>query len=215
MSKKEVKVKGNIYGAGVYCFVVEEDDEVLYIGSSLEMNDALSRHLFHLKKNNYYDTNKRALQLAYDREDLTFCVLNFAADSEYIRNCSKKDKAEMQNYIGILEEFCIDYYEETVCNLQKYVTKHSSNKNKVTSYKRRMSNIAENNPNCKYSEDIIANILWLKINGYKPKEIAKIMAKIGVDIKNNYISQIGTVKWIFTEPRLTISADILNEVRAN
>ena len=78
-----------------------------------------------------------------------------------------------------------------------------------------MSNICENNPNCKYSEDIIANILWLKINGYKPKEIAKIMSKIGVDIKNTYISQIGTVKWIFTEPKLTISADILNEVRAN
>ena len=215
MSKKEVKVEGNIYGAGVYCFVTEEDGEVLYVGSSLEMNDALSRHLFHLKKNNYYDTNKRALQLAYDREDLTFWVLNFAADSEYIRDCSKKDKAEMQNYIGILEEYCIDYYEETVCNLQKYVTKHSSNKNKVTSYKRRMSNIAENNPNCKYSEEIIANIIWLKINGYKPKEIAKIMSKIGVDIKNSYISQIGTVKWIFTEPKLTISADILNEVRAN
>lgn len=215
MSKKGIEVDGNIYGAGVYCFITKESKEVLYVGSSLEMNDALSRHLFHLKKNNYYDTNKRALQLAYDREDLTFWVLNFAADSEYIRDCSKKDKAEMQNYIGILEEYCIDYYEETVCNLQKYVTKHSSNKNKVTSYKRRMSNIAENNPNCKYSEDIIANILWLKINGYKPKEIAKIMSKIGVDIKNNYISQIGTVKWIFTEPKLTISADILNEVRAN
>lgn len=212
MSKKNIEVVGNIYGAGVYCFATE-DNEVLYVGSSLEINDALSRHLFHLKKNNYYDSNKRPLQLAYDREDLVFCVLDFSAESDYIRMCSKADKEEMQNYLSILEEYYIDLYEETVCNFQKTVTKHSSNKNKVTSYKRRMSNIAENNPNCKYSEDIIANILWLKINGYKPKEIAKIMSKIGVDIKNSYISQIGTVKWIFTEPKLTI--DILSEVRAN
>lgn len=214
MSKKNLEIVGNIYGAGVYCFATE-DNEVLYVGSSLEINDALSRHLFHLKKSNYYDSNKRALQLAYDREDLVFCVLNFSADNEYIRNCSKADKAEMQNYLGILEEYYIDYYEETVCNLQKYVTKHSSNRSKVTSYKRRMSNVGENNPACKYSEDIIANILWLKINGYKAKEIAKIMSKIGVDIKDNYINNIGTTRWIFTEPKLTISADILMEVRAN
>lgn len=215
MSKKGIEVDGNIYGAGVYCFITKESKEVLYVGSSLEMNDALSRHLFHLKKSNYYDTNKRALQLAYDREDLIFWVLDVCAESDYIRNCSKADKAEMQNYLSILEEYTIDYYEETVCNLQKYVTKHSSNKSKVTTYKRRMSNIGENNPNCKFSEDIIGNILWLKINGYKPREIAKIMAKIGVDIKDSYINQVGTARWIFAEPKLTISADILNEVRAN
>lgn len=214
MNKKGIEVKGNIYGAGVYCLKTY-NDEVLYVGSSIEINDALSRHLFNLKRNNYYDTNKRVLQLAYDRQDLVFEVLDYVYSNDEIKSMTREEKAEVQRYLGLLEESYIGEYEDTICNKQMSVTKSSSSNNRVTTYKRRMANIGSKNPNNKYDEEIIANVLWLKVNGYKPKEIAKIMAKIGVDISTNYISMIGISKWIFVSPKLTISADILLDIKAN
>jgi hypothetical protein len=73
-AKKEVKmvnklkVKGNIYCAGVYALRDLENGDIKYIGSGIETNDSMSRHLHHLKRDLYTTTNKAPLQEIYDRE---------------------------------------------------------------------------------------------------------------------------------------------------
>lgn len=195
----KMKVIGNIYCAGVYgmrCKSSEED--YLYVGSSIECNDAMSRHLYFLKRGLYEDTNKAILQKEYDNNNLVFEVIKTSCFDK-VNEMGIKQKDNLQKELSVLEKFYIDLYKKTVCNKQKSVTKHSSNKNTITRYKRRQSNTGSKNPNNKYNEKIIAEILWLKINGYKAKEIEQIYKAVG--IKANYITCIGLTKWIHLEPR--------------
>ncbi len=193
--KSKMIVKGEVTVAGVY-EMATKDGVILYNGSALEVNDALSRHLYSLKRGYYMETNKRPLQEAYDREDLVFYVIHVSAHNDEVRNMTEQQKEDLQKALGVLEQFNIRLNKDTVCNSHMSVTKHSSNKNKMSTYKRRMANRGTLNPNTKYSELIIAEILWLKLNGYKPSEIVEYYK----DINQKYISSIGITKWIHLEP---------------
>ncbi|NFE72553.1 hypothetical protein FC758_01240 [Clostridium botulinum] len=199
--KSKMIVEGNIYVAGVYQMRTK-NGVVLYVGSAIEINDALSsRHLYNLKRGKYADTNKRILQDAYDREDLIFEVIHKSAFADEVRNMTMQQKEDLQKALGVLEEFYIDLYKDTVCNSQYSVTKHSSSPNAETTLKRRIANKGTNNPNCKYDEVIISEILYFKLMGYKPKKIMNlIQGHYEIEIGNSYISQIGVKKWIYTEP---------------
>ncbi len=194
--KNKMEVQGNIYQAGVYG-IKTKDEKVLYIGSSIEINDALSRHLYNLKRGNYMDNNKRTLQEAYDREDLIFYIIRSSALNGEINSMIIKEKEAVQESLSVLEQFYINLYKDTVCNKHKRVTKCSSNHNEETTLKRRQANIGNKNPNVKYDEDMIAEILWFKENNYKCKDIEEIIEKhYNIKVKSNYIYQIGIDKWI-------------------
>lgn len=79
------------------------------------------------------------------------------------------------------------------------IRKWSSNKDNTTTYKRRKANRGSKNPNNKYDSELIANVIWLKQNGLKPRKIVELLFKHDIDINKKYISQIGVKKWIYTE----------------
>lgn len=193
--KNKIKVIGNIYCAGVYGMRCKDSKNYLYIGSAIEINDALSRHLYNLKRG-LYTTNKAVLQKYYDMGELVFEIIKESCHDK-ISEMTFEQKESLQEALSVLEEFYIELYKETVCNTQRRVTKHSSNKDEFSTIKRSRSNTGSRNPNCRHDERIIAEILWLKINGYKPREIEKYYKGI---IKKNYISAIGVQKWIHLEP---------------
>lgn len=199
--KSKMIVEGNIYVAGVYAMCTR-DGIILYVGSGIECNDCLSRHNYSLKRGLYTDKNKRPLQEAYDREDLIFKIIKISEFSKDVRNMTIEERKDLQKVLGVLEKFYIDLYKETICNKQRTVTKTSSSPNKMTTYKRRQANTGSNNPHAKYSEVIIAEILYFKLMGYKPKQIMKLIeGQYGIEIGNSYISAIGVQKWIHLEAK--------------
>lgn len=196
--QNKMNVVGNIYCYGIYCMKEHgENGKVYYVGSG-EINDCLSRHLFYLKRGLYEGTNKVILQDKYDMDSLDFTVLHESESKDNYKNFSKQQKEDLQKAMSVLEEFYINLYKDTVCNTQMSVTRHSSNKNSLSTIKRRHVNLDSNNPNAKHPEKIIAEILFLKLNGYKPSQIHEIYKDMGID--KNYIYQIGISKWIFLEP---------------
>ncbi|MBS5824629.1 MAG: hypothetical protein KID00_12410 [Clostridium argentinense] len=49
---------------------------------------------------------------------------------------------------------------------------------------------------------MMAEILWLKQNGYKSKEISNIIEdNYKIDVKKTYISSIGVYKWIHIDAK--------------
>lgn len=187
-------VNGNIYGLGVYCF--KDEEKILYVGSGM-MNDRLQSHLYNLKRGLYENTNKDILQNKYNIGELSFEVLHFSENnSEYINGTDAKRKA-IQKSLEVLEQFYVNMYKDTICNKVINIKKHSSNTNALTTIKRRNANLGQLNPHNKYSEDLIAEILWLKMNGYKPREIEVFYE----GIKANYIGAIGVSKWVHMQPK--------------
>lgn len=189
-----------IYGAGVYCLKNVETGEVLLIGSGIQCNDRLSWYIYNFKRNLFKGTNKEPLIAIYDRGSLGFEMLHVSNHNAEIKNMTDNEKESLQIALGVMEKMYIDLYKDTIVNKQMTVKKHSSNKNKYSTYKRRMSNLGEKNPRCKYDEELIQNILWLKMNGYKPKDIEELLKNNGYNIKSNYISMIGLSKWIHAIP---------------
>lgn len=199
MISKEILVQGNIYIAGVYAIGTKEG-KVLYIGSSIECNDALSRHLYNLKRNYYADSNKRPLQEAYDREDLVFKIIHESAHADEVRNMTLQQKEDLQKALGVLEEFHIGL-NNTVCNKMRKIAKWSTSPTPETTLKRKKANTGSKNPNVKYDEELVANIMFLKEKGFKPREIVEMLLEHDIEVHNNYISQIGVYKWIHLESK--------------
>lgn len=173
----------------------------LYNGSSIEIGDALSRHLYNLKRGKYMNTNKRPLQLAYDREDLVFKVIHVSAFNDEIRNMTTQQKEDLQKALGVIEQFNIELNKKTVCNKVMKVTKFSTSPSNKTSWKRHESNRGSKNPNSKYDTQVIANILYLKEQGLKPKKIMELLLENDININSNYISRIGADRWMYIESK--------------
>lgn len=182
----EIKVIGDIYCAGVYGFKKVSDGEFVYIGSSLEINDAKSRHLYYLRRGLYANTNKSILQNEYDKSNLILEVIKESCHDkgDYI---SAEQKDNLHKALSVLEKFYIDLYKTQICNSQKDVTKHSSNKDINTSVKRREKNNGNKNPNCKTNIKIINAIKTDLKNGMKVKKVAEKYEK-----SKGYISAINT-----------------------
>ena len=194
------EVKGNIYGLGVYCFK-DLEGKVLYVGSGM-MNDRLQTHLYNLKRGKYEDTNKVILQRTYNMGNLIFEVIHFSENNcEYI-NGTDKERMAIQRGLEVLEQFYVDLYKDTICNCVKKIRKFSTSPNKEVSKKRKQANLGNKNPNNKYSKELMAEILWLKENDYKCKEIEDIIKnQYNTDIKSGYIWHIGIDKWIGLESK--------------
>lgn len=196
----EVVGNNSIYNAGVYCMETR-DGKKLYYGSALEINDAISRHLYALRRGYYYNSNKRPLQEAWDRDDLVSRVEHVSASSDDVRGMDTKQKESLQIALGELEQFYINLYASNgyLCNKHKSVTKHTSNKNRFSTYKRKIANMGANNPNSKYDEELVANILYFKQKGLKPKEIIELLLEHDINVNSKYIPQIGVTKWVHLE----------------
>ncbi len=193
------KVKGNINGMGIYCFK-DINGKILYVGSGM-MNDRLQTHLYNLKRGLYENSNKKVLQHTYNCGNLIFEVVHFSENNTTYLNGTNEERKAIQESLETLEQFYVNLYKDTICNLHKRITKTSSSPNRLTTYKRRKANLGSKNPNAKYNEKMIAEILWLKQNDYRPKEISKIIEdNYKIDIKKTYISSIGVQKWIHLEP---------------
>ena len=182
-------------GAGVYC-IKDSSGIVRYVGSSIEFGDAFTRHKYSLKNGLYGGTSKDILQNLYDTDDLYFDVLHISAYNSLVRYMTEDEKIQLQYTLSVLEEFYINLYKDTICNKQMRVNKSSSKGTSITSIKRRLSNLGEKNPNCKISETVASNIIWLRLNGFKPREIQVMMEKHGINIKKMYISKIGIARWL-------------------
>jgi len=192
-----MEIKGDIYCAGVYGMREKGSDKYLYIGSGLEINDCLSRHLYFLKRGLYADKKKAILQEKYDLQELVFEVIKESCHTK-ISEMSKEEKENLNKALSVLEQFYIEMYKDSVCNTQKVVNRTSSNRDELSTIKRKRANIGSNNPNSRYNEMVISNILWLKMNGYKAKEIEEMYKDIG--IRGSYIYLIGAYKWIHLKP---------------
>lgn len=194
--KNKMVVVGDIYVAGVYA-MKDAEGIVKYIGSGLNCNDRLSSHLYFLNRNLYSGTNKQELQDIYDRGELTFEIIKISESNSEVFNMTSEKKKALQEALSVLESFYIELYKDTICNKQKSVKKHSSNRDELSTLKRRKANIGTKNPNCKNDVLLIANIIWLKNNGYENREIEALINGV---IKKEYISQLGKGKWNHIKP---------------
>ncbi len=189
------EVKGNIYGLGVYCFK-DLEGKVLYVGSGM-MNDRLQTHLYNLNRGQSEDTNKVILQRTYNMGNLIFEVIHFSENNDTYINGTDIERMAIQRGLEVLEQFYVDLYKDTICNCVKKIRKFSTSPNKEVSKKRKQANLGNKNPNNKYSKELMAEILWLKENDYKCKEIETIIKEqYNIDIKNTYIWHIGIDKWV-------------------
>lgn len=183
--QSKIHIKGKYYPnkSGVYSLETLEG-KILYIGSSKLLSNALSRHVYYLKRGLYASTNKSVLQQAYESNNLAFNIIKYCEPNDY--------------ELASIEQQHIKLNADSICNYEITVKRHSSNRDKLTAYRRRLNSRGANNPNAKYDEQVISEILWLKINtSMRPAEIAK-----HYDLSNMYISAIGTQKWIYTQPRI-------------
>lgn len=196
--RNKMEVKGDIYCAGVYGIRRKSSENYLYIGSSIEVNDALSRHVYNLKRGLYANGNKNILQKYYDMEELVFEVIKTSCFTK-IKNMTFEQKESLQKELSVLEEFYINLYKNTCCNAQRSVKQHSSNHDEWSTYRRSIANRGKQNPRVKYDEKMIANILWLKENGFSPKQIEQMYRHKG--IKDTYISILGVYRWIYLKPQ--------------
>lgn len=188
-----VKNNSNV-GAGIYC-IKDSNGIVRYVGSSIDLGDAFTRHKYKLKNGLYGGTSKDILQKLYDTDNLYFNVLHVSAYNNYVKSMTKDKKENLLFVLSYLEEFYINLYKDTICNKQMHVSKSSSKGTSATYLKRRAANLGSNNPNSRISETVVANIIWLRLKGYKPKEIQAMLIKQGISIGNQYISKIGIVRW--------------------
>lgn len=192
------EVKGNIYGLGVYC--LRDDKEVLYVGSGM-MNDRLQSHLYMLKRGKYEGTNKDILQRKYNIGELSFEVLHFSENNSMYLNGTDEERKAIQQSLEVLEQFYYNIYKETVCNKISKIRKFSTSPDSSTSWKRRIANKGSKNPNSKYDSELIANILYLKEQGLKPKQIIELLLENDIDVNKSYISRIGVDRWIYVQSK--------------
>ncbi|MDF2820201.1 MAG: hypothetical protein K0R15_642 [Clostridiales bacterium] len=203
MKKKYMEIVGenSIYNAGVYQFETKLEGKVLYVGSAIDIgNSCLSRHLYNLRRGLYMENNKRPIQEAWDRDDLCMRVIFVSASTNDVKDMTTEEKESLQIALSLIEEVNINLNRLTVCNSHFKVSKHSSNKkDDTTSSLRHDINLGSLNPNVKYDETIIANILYLKEQGLKPKQIIELLLQQDIDVNTGYISQLGVFKWCHLE----------------
>lgn len=157
-SEKLGKVPG-VYG------IKNEEGIMLYVGSSLDLGDAFSRHKSNLKNGKYYGTNKAIMQ---QFDTLYFKVLEYT-------------------YSTIAwETKYINMYKDTICNSDKVGKKRSSVSTIEETAKRRQANLGSKNPhNTKLNIIDVFNIKIALAKGTSNTELAK---KYGVS--NGFISNI-------------------------
>lgn len=192
-------VEGNIYGLGVYCFK-DTDGKVLYVGSGM-INDRLQSHLYSLKRGRYEDTNKSILQKTYNVGLLSFEVLHFSENNSEYLHMSDSEKEAVQKALETLEQMYVNLYKDTICNKFRHITKWSTSPNEETTLRRRNANIGANNPNCGHDEKLVANILWFKEQGFKPKQIVEMLLEHDIEVTNRYISSLGVKRWIYLDAK--------------
>jgi phosphopantetheinyl transferase (holo-ACP synthase) len=177
---------------------------VLYVGSGM-LNDRLQTHIYNLKRGYYEDTNKNILQRIYNNGELIFEVLKFSENNSTYLNGTQAEKEAILKSLETIEQFYVDMYKDSICNRVRTITKYSTSPRKIVSYKRKNVNLGSKNPNRKYDEALMANILWLKLHGYKNREIADLYQ----NVSKTYIPLIGITKWIYLDP---IKPDYIDKV---
>jgi hypothetical protein len=182
-----------LFYIGVYALKV--DGVTRYIGSGM-LNDRKDNHQRNLRQGLYNNTNKQVLQDAFENGNLSMEVLHCSVSNSRYLNATKEEQIEALTSIGIFEQLYYNIHKNTACNSMRKITKFSTSPTQETTLKRSMANRAEKNPNIKYDPKVIANILFLKEIGLKPKEIIELMQKQGIVIAKNYIYLIGKTKWL-------------------
>ena len=203
--------KEEIYTAGVYGLRVEDSEDYLYIGSGIRINESLGRHTYFLKRGLYADTNKAILQEKYDLGVLEFVVIKESEHKDMIKDMTVEQKESLQEVLSVLELFYINLYKKTICNSQTTVKKHSSNRDEFSTIKRRLANQGVLNPNHKFEEELVANILWLKLNGYTTKEIQAFYE----DMSDINIQRFGVIRWTHLEAKKPSFIDEIEDKDVN
>ncbi len=196
--KKEIKAVGKTNVAGVYK-ISDVKGNIFYIGSSCEVGDALSRHKHSLSRGLYGKGNKKAMQDEFDNNGLLlFEVIKVSASNSDVAKMNKRERADLQIALEMLEQFYINVYKDsnTLCNKIMRVKKWSTSPTQKTTEARRKSNQGSNNPNCtKFTEDDIKQIKQLLLDDVSYKEIADRF-----DTTVTYISSIKTgQRWASVE----------------
>ena len=180
------EVRGNIYGMGVYCF--ESDGKVLYVGSGM-LNDRLQSHLYNMKRGLYEGSNKDILQRQYNIGELSFKVLHFSENNSTYINGTQLERKAIQKALQVLEQFYYNMYKDTICNQVSVIKKFTTSPTPEVTERRRQSNLAERNPNAKFTVEQVKEIKRLLDDGLDYQEIAdKFNSTYGyiAQIKNGY-----------------------------
>lgn len=203
--KKTIKVKeGTNYRVwGVYALIDRATNNILYIGSG-DIADRKTYHAWAINNNKYKNTNKEILQ----NKDLILDVLwesTYTNKAKKIAIIKRKDRTEeqikflndMQKELEIFENMYINMFKDTVCNSIKATKKYKRHSNNNTeTYKRKLSNLGERNPNCtKLKEQDVIRILELY---YKENKKVKDIAKMFNIAVNHAYHILEEKKWHYT-----------------
>lgn len=171
-------------GSGIYCLVDLKTETIIFIGATLKFSGALSSLKHSLKNNKFLGTRRNIIQEAYNNKKLMFYV---------IEQIPKENVDLMQvNY-----EMYVALNKNTVCNYFKRTTMFSSNGNPDTHDKRHKNALGANNPNCKFSEEKVTEILWLK--EHTNLSFTKIAEMYDTTQPN--VSRIGVSAWLHLSPK--------------
>lgn len=160
---------------GIYGLIDKENDYI-YLGQSADISRRWSNHGSYLKKNEH---RYKEIQNAYNKGVLGWTILEECLEEEL---ADREDwwfkNAPKMGYI--------------VVNKQKFGKKEHRVKDTSLMQK---AQTGSNNPNCRYDEELIQNVIWMKDNGYSAKEIIEILLEHDIEMNKNYVYLIGKTKW--------------------
>lgn len=170
--------------AGIYMVVnTNDNNKVVYVGSASDLFKRKSVHMSQLRGN--YNSNK-GLQDLYNslenKDDLIFTVA---------MTVNKYDKSKLFK----LEKNLMNVHKETILN--KNDIRRSIKKERTKEEQKKVSealsraNRGEKNPSAKISEDNAREIIQMKKDKVKQKDIAKEFG-----ISPQQVSRIGVSRWV-------------------
>lgn len=174
--KVEIKIKGlYVNYSGVYGIKDNVSNQWLYVGAGKEMNNRFSTHISTLLSGKH--RNKKLQEHFINvNGDITIVVLEYGTN---LKELEEKWMEELKPLYSDPSRTGLGFFQS---------------KNPESTRKRRAANLGSNNPNSKYDSKDIASIIWLKHNGYRNCDIAKMYKHIG--ISENYISCLGVTKQV-------------------
>lgn len=164
--------------SGVYTWLV--NDKVKYIGSATgNLETRYSNHKSNLKYNKHPNKELQELYNEHGKDAFKFYVLDYSN----IDSCLELEKLHM-----LIHQDTLVKQNEIINTTRKVRTEEEQQQ---TSKKLSKAMRGENNPNAKLNEQEAGEVLFLRQNGVKIREVAEIYK-----ISQTHVSNIGKTKWV-------------------
>lgn len=168
--------------SGVYAILI--NDVIRYIGSASNLESRKSNHLSNLRHNKHSNKELQELFNEFGEEKFKFYALDY---------CNKSSLYEMERqYMRIHADTIVN--QQAINDTKKKVRRGKESSNFKHKFSELMS--GENNPNASITEQIAAEIIWLKQNTDMTHRA--IAEKYG--ISKNIVSRTGRDRWMHVQP---------------